>query len=115
MGFSIKRIYGLTEKEEEYRVLVDRIWPRGIRKDDLQLDEWCKHLGPSHDLRRAFAHDPAKWEMFRSAYFAELANQTEEKNRLRALARKHNIMLLFSARDELHNQAVVIKEWLEQD
>lgn len=98
-------------------VLVDRLWPRGIKKDVLDIDQWMKEIGPSHALRQWFGHDPSKWERFRSKYQAELNADTEKQQllaKLRRLANSHDLTVIFNARDPLHNQARVIQELLEQ-
>lgn len=111
---SIRRAYDEPAADDGYRVLVDRIWPRGRRKDELALDEWAKELAPSTALRKWFAHDPERWEEFRERYRDELATP-EARERLRALidaAGGRPITLVYSARDEQHNQAVVLREKL---
>ncbi len=110
----IKRIYEPVAAEDGYRVLVDRLWPRGISKDAAALDDWHRNIAPSHELRSWYGHDPKRWEEFRRRYKDELAAQTDALERLRERARKGAITLLFSAKDEVHNQAVVLKEVLEK-
>ncbi|SFA97452.1 Uncharacterized conserved protein YeaO, DUF488 family [Lentibacillus halodurans] len=117
MAVNIKRIYDQTEQKDGIRVLVDRVWPRGISKDDAQLDYWLKELGPSTDLRKWFGHDPDRYDVFKQKYKAELekGQQQEALQKLKDLTRKHNkqLTLLFSAKDEQHNQARVLKEILD--
>lgn len=111
---SIRRAYDEPSESDGYRVLVDRVWPRGQRKDALALDEWAKELAPSTALRKWFAHDPMRWEAFRERYRDELGTP-EARERLHALveaAGKRPITLVYSARDEQHNQAVVLREVL---
>ncbi len=98
------------------RVLVDRLWPRGIRKESLAPDLWLRDLGPSDNLRRWFGHRPERWDEFRRRYRVELAQEPRQRllDRLEALAREGPLSLLYSARDEQHNQAVVIREVLEE-
>jgi uncharacterized protein YeaO (DUF488 family) len=110
----IKRVYDERESTDGMRVLVERLWPRGIRKDDLPLDEWLKEVAPSDGLRRWFAHDPAKWEEFRRRYFTELDAKPEVWQSLRETARRGAVTLLYSARDTEHNNARALKEYLEQ-
>lgn len=98
----------------EIRVLVDRLWPRGVRKDSLKVDRWAKDLAPSTELRRWFGHEPQKWREFESRYRFELAERTAELKELAELARHGTLVLLYSARDEKRNQAVVLKEVLEE-
>ncbi|WP_298438815.1 DUF488 family protein [Geobacter sp.] len=109
----IKRIYDPPAPEDGTRVLVDRLWPRGIAKDEARIDEWLKEIAPSDELRKWFGHDPARWEEFRERYRRELEAKGEPLERLRALAGKGTVTLLFAARDEEHNNAVVLKEILD--
>jgi uncharacterized protein YeaO (DUF488 family) len=113
MPIHLYRPYGDQPCPTGYRVLVDRIWPRGIRKSDLPHDEWPKHLAPSTVLRKWFAHDSTKWAEFKRRYRAELETQNAETTRLRKIADKGDLVLIYSARDLAHNQAVVLKELLE--
>jgi uncharacterized protein YeaO (DUF488 family) len=109
---SIRRAYEDPGRNDGYRVLVDRIWPRGRRKEELALDEWAKDLAPSTALRKWFGHDPERWEGFRERYRNELATP-EARERLRALveaAGERPLTLVYSAKDEQHNQAVVLRE-----
>ena len=94
------------------RVLVDRLWPRGLRKSDAAIDRWLKELAPSTELRKWFGHDPARWEEFRRRYRAELSDKCALIDELRKLARDRPVTLLFAAHDEQHNQAVVLRELL---
>lgn len=111
----IRRIFDSTRPDRhEIRVLVDRLWPRGVRKDSLKVDRWAKDLAPSTQLRRWFGHDPEKWREFETRYRFELAEKTAELKQLAELARQGELVLLYSARDEKHNQAVVLKEVLEE-
>lgn len=107
----IKRIYEEPRSSDGVRILVDRLWPRGVTKARAELDEWRKELAPSTELRKWFAHDPEKWKEFRSRYKRELA---DKRNVLTELAHhKGTITLLYAARDERHNEAVVLKEIIE--
>src|SRR5258708_6064942 len=112
----VKRAYEPADKSDGYRVLIDRLWPRGIRKANLPLDEWAKDLAPSSELRKSFGHDPAKWKEFRARYQLELRSQaTREKfEALAKRARKTTVTLVYSARDEAHNDAVVLKSVLDR-
>ena len=108
----IKRIYQEADPSDGVRVLVDRVWPRGFTKERARVDHWMKALGPSAELRKWFAHDPARWDAFRERYFAELA-EAQEVEPLRRLVRGGVVTLVYSARDEEQNQAVVLREFLE--
>lgn len=113
MAYRTKRVYEQTSRMDGHRVLVDRVWPRGIKKEALQAHDWKKTLAPSAQLRKWFNHDPEKWQAFKQSYFEEL---DEHPNEIRELLDKgdgHNVTLLYSARDEKHNNAVALKEYLE--
>jgi uncharacterized protein YeaO (DUF488 family) len=112
MDIRIKRIYEAPAKEDGYRLLVDRLWPRGVKKADAHIDEWDKTIGPSTELRKWFNHEPPKYAEFKKRYAKELHAVPEELDRIRALARTQRVTLLFGAKDEEHNQAVVMKEVL---
>ncbi len=114
MSIELKRVYEDHGQTAGYRVLVDRLWPRGIAKADLPYDEWLRDLAPSTALRKQFGHDPARWDAFRSAYLAELKAQAATLARLRAIARKQHLVLLYGAKDEEHNQAVVLRDVLQK-
>ncbi len=94
--------------------LVERLWPRGVRKEDLKLDGWLRDVAPSDGLRRWFGHDPAKWTEFRRRYFAELNDNRAAWELLRDAARRGDVTLLYSAHDTEHNNAVALKEYLEK-
>ncbi|MGA0568725.1 DUF488 domain-containing protein [Rathayibacter sp. KR2-224] len=111
MPFAIKRAYEAPSPDDGYRVLVDRLWPRGLSKEQARLDEWNKDVAPSTDLRKWFGHDPAKFDEFRVRYLAELhGNPAVEALRDKGAAGK--VTLLYSAHDEQHNQAVVLLDAL---
>jgi len=112
MAVRLKRAYEPAERSDGYRVLIDRIWPRGVSKERAHLDEWARELAPSSELRRWFGHDPAKFEEFRRRYRDELAAQGEKLRELRGRARKGTLTLVYSARDVEHNDAVVLAEVL---
>ena len=109
----IKRVYELAEPKDGARILVDRLWPRGIGKKSLRLDSWYKDVAPSNELRKWFSHDPARWDEFRKRYFAELDSNPAAWDPLLQLARGGNVTLLYSAKDEEHNNAEVLKDYLE--
>lgn len=108
----VKRVYELHKKGDGHRVLVDRMWPRGIRKEELGDAIWMKSLAPSASLRKWFGHKPERWAEFRHRYWAELRQSREDVAKLRALMRKGAVTLLYSARDTEHNQAVALKQYL---
>ena|SRR2546429_9191306 len=113
---AIKRAYDSPNHADDPLILVDRLWPRGIRKQQLQVKQWMRELGPSSDLRRFFGHDPARWDEFRKRYLQEL-KRPETANLLAELvevAPKGRLTLVYGAKDEEHNQAVVLKELLEE-
>lgn len=110
---SIKRVYDAPAKADGIRVLVDRIWPRGLKKADAKIDIWLKEVAPSTKLRQWFAHDPEKWSDFRVRYLAELKGNTA-LTELKALSRKDKITLVYAARDGEHNNAVVLKDLLDR-
>jgi uncharacterized protein YeaO (DUF488 family) len=114
MRIEIKRAYDDPAREDGYRVLVDRLWPRGRSKEALALEAWAKELGPSTKLRQWFGHDPARWQGFQQCYREELA-APEQRELLRALlknAGKRDLTLVYGAKDEEHNQAVVLRDVL---
>ncbi len=108
----VKRVYEPASPEDGKRILVERLWPRGISKESLVLDEWLREVAPSTGLRKWFAHDPARYDEFRRRYLRELEGKPEIIDRLRAEAREGTITLLFSARDARHNNALVLQELL---
>ena len=109
----VKRVYDPVEPDDGRRFLVDRLWPRGVKKEALRMDGWLREVAPSDRLRRWFGHDPKKWEEFRRRYFAELEAHPEAWQPLREAARAGNVTLLFSARDTSYNNAVALREFLE--
>jgi uncharacterized protein YeaO (DUF488 family) len=108
----LKRAYERPAADDGVRILVDRLWPRGVKKADAAIDQWVKDIAPSTALRKWFGHDPARWQEFRRRYAAELRQYREQLAGLRALAKQGPITLVFSARDELHNDAVVLRDIL---
>lgn len=108
----LQRAYVPPQPEDGSRVLIDRLWPRGVKKEALALSDWCKDLAPSTELRKWFNHDPAKWEEFRQRYRAELAAQGPALDALRAQAQQGVLTLVYAAHDEAHNNAVVVRELL---
>jgi uncharacterized protein YeaO (DUF488 family) len=114
--FKVKRVYAPPEAGDGYRVLVDRLWPRGIAKDKAGIDLWLKDISPSDDLRRRFHGEPSKWREFVAAYGRELAAEPARVAvaTLRERAGREQVTLLYAARDEEHNNAVALKAWLEK-
>jgi uncharacterized protein YeaO (DUF488 family) len=110
----IERVYGGGEKGKGKRYLVDRLWPRGIKKEALHMDGWLKETAPSSELRKWFGHDPAKWDEFLRRYHAELDAHPEVLDELRTAMKKGDVTLLYGAKDEQHNQAVALKSYLER-
>lgn len=113
MNIAIKRVYEPPAPTDGYRVLIDRLWPRGLKKDAVPLDLWAKELAPSTALRQWFGHDPALWDGFRHRYAGELDQLTAHWQPLAERAARHKLTLLYGARDEEHNNAVVMKAYLE--
>jgi uncharacterized protein YeaO (DUF488 family) len=109
----IKRAYDEPDREDGYRILVDRLWPRGISKEQLKADLWLREVAPSNELRKWFNHDPAKWEEFKKRYRQELA-ANPAFDQLKEIIKKEQIVtVLFGAADTQHNQAIALKEFLE--
>ena len=115
MNASIKRIYEPSGGDDGFRVLVDRLWPRGVSKERARVDLWLKEVAPSGELRKWFDHDPAKWDEFKKRYREELKHNPEPLRELRETARRQGrITLLYGAKDETHNQAVALLEILKK-
>jgi len=110
----IKRVYESAENDDGTRILVDRLWPRGVNKGAARIDGWLKEIAPSNELRKWFAHDIKKWERFKTRYSRELEQKRHLIDELRSLSKRGTVTLVYSAKDELHNQAVVLKEILEK-
>jgi uncharacterized protein YeaO (DUF488 family) len=110
----MKRVYDAPDPADGVRVLVDRLWPRGLSKEKAQVDHWLKEIAPSNELRQWFGHDPEKWPEFRKRYLQELELQRPLLEELAQMAAKGTVTLLYAAHDEEHNNAVVLKERLEK-
>ena len=110
----IRRAYDEPTNNDGYRVLVDRVWPRGVSKEDAQLDEWCKQIAPSTELRKWFGHAPERWDGFRSRYRAELGDRDDLVEALVERTRRQRVTLVFGAKDTEHNQAVVLAELIDE-
>jgi uncharacterized protein YeaO (DUF488 family) len=109
---SLARVYDEAHVGDQPRFLVERLWPRGVRRDALRLSDWLPDVGPSRELRKWFGHEPEKWDDFRRRYFAELDRHPEAWQALRDAAAVGDITLLYSSRDEEHNNAVALREYL---
>lgn len=107
-----KRVYEEASSRDGFRVLVDRVWPRGMTKEHAHADLWLKEAAPSTELRKWFSHDPAKWKEFKSRYFSELDEHPDAVKALLDKAENKQLTLLFSAQDTEHNQAVALREYL---
>ena len=109
----VNRAYEEPSGNDGYRVLVDRMWPRGVTRQRLQLDAWMKELAPTGTLRTWFAHDPGKWRQFKRRYFGELDSRHEEVDRLLEMLATGRVTLVYSARNDKYNNAIALKEYLE--
>lgn len=112
LQIAVKRVYEPASAEDGTRLLADRLWPRGVTKAVAKIDEWLKAIAPSPELRKWFAHDPAKWDEFQRRYRAELDAHGEALARLRKLARQGRVTLVYAARDDRHNSATVLRDVL---
>jgi len=112
MHIKIKRVYLQPDEEDGRRILVDRLWPRGLTKEKAHVDLWLKEVAPSTELRKWFGHDPGKWEEFQTRYRAELRQNTEQVSLLKQETEKGVVTLLYGAKDEEHNEAVVLQKLL---
>ena len=112
LDIRLKRAYQPPSPGDGVRVLVDRLWPRGVRKSDAAIDRWAKEIAPSTELRRWFGHDAARWDEFQRRYREELSGEAGLLNELRDIAKKGALTLVYSAHDEAHNQAVVLRDML---
>ncbi len=107
-----RRVYKPPE-DDSYRILVDRLWPRGLSKEKAQIDLWLKDIGPSNELRKWFGHDPQKWDEFKNRFFQELDQKRELVDQIVEKAKEQDVVLLFGAKDEEHNNAVALKEYID--
>lgn len=112
MSVAVKRVYEPAAKSDGFRVLVDRLWPRGVSKKEAHIDLWLRDIGPSTTLRKWFNHDPARWDEFRRRYHAELKQKTALMAMITEQAKTRPVTLLYSAKDEQHNQAVALRSFL---
>lgn len=110
----IKRVYAAAEPGDGIRILVDRLWPRGLHKSDVKMDFWLKDVAPSTELRQWFGHDPAHWEVFQARYWQELSQPNAEFGQIIELMKNNTLTLLYAAHDTEHNHAQVLMEYLKQ-
>ena len=113
MALKLKRAYDRASRADGTRILVERLWPRGVSKESLHVDAWLKDAGPSTELRKWFGHDPAKWRTFQQRYFRELDSRPEAWQAILDAARNGPVTLVYSSRDEQHNNAVALKAYIE--
>ena len=114
MPVKIKRIYEPYSKDDGYRILIDRLWPRGIKKEGAHIDKWLKEIAPSTELRKEFNHMVDKWDKFKIAYHTELKNSTFVKELLDDIKEHGTVTLLFAAKDEHHNHALVLQQYIKE-
>ncbi len=112
MKIKTKRVYEKSENEDGYRILVDRLWPRGLTKEKANVDLWLKEIAPSTELRKWFGHEPAKWNDFKKKYVAELKENIEPVSVLKEKMKKRTVTLLYGAKDEEHNEALVLLNYI---
>ena len=112
MTIKIKRVYEQPDKDDGVRILVDRLWPRGLTKEKAAVDLWLKEIAPSTELRKWFGHDPEKWTSFRRRYETELRHNGDLLKLLKQKAREGTVTLVYGARDQKHNEALVLKQFL---
>jgi len=110
----LKRVYETPRKDDGARILVDRLWPRGLTKEKAKVDLWLKEIAPSTELRKWFGHDPKKWRSFRERYQTELKHHPDQLKLLKSKAKEGTVTLIYGARDQEHNEALVLKEFLER-
>ncbi|HUI66916.1 MAG TPA: DUF488 domain-containing protein [Nitrospirota bacterium] len=109
----IKRVYDRSSQDDGKRILIDRLWPRGLKKEDAQIDEWLKEIAPSNELRKWFNHDPNKWSEFKKKFFTELLGKRDMVEGIINTARKGTVTLLFGSKEERFNNAVALKEYID--
>lgn len=114
MKINLKRVYEPASKHDGIRILVERLWPRGIKKENLKMNLWLKEVAPSAELRKWFSHDPDKWIHFQKRYFEELNENTEALEPIVSALKKGTVTLLYSSKDTEHNNAVCLKNYLEK-
>lgn len=109
----IKRVYDRSSQDDGKRILIDRLWPRGLKKEDARIDEWLKEIAPSNELRKWFNHDPNKWSEFKKKFFTELLGKRDMVKGIINTARKGTVTLLFGSKEERFNNAVALKEYID--
>jgi len=114
MPVSLKRVYEKPSPSDGKRVLVERLWPRGLKKEDAKVDEWLREIAPSAELREWFGHDPEKWSEFKQRYWKELEKKQEIVAKLAKEVREKRVTFVFAAKDEEHNNAVALRECIER-
>ena len=112
MNIKLKRVYEKPDEKDGFRILVDRLWPRGLTKEKAAVDLWLKNIAPTTELRKWFNHDPEKWKEFQKKYFKELKENKEDVSVLKDHLKKETVTLLYGAKDEVHNEALVLKNYL---
>lgn len=115
MKIKIKRVYEHPEKDDGFRILVDRLWPRGLTKEKAKVDLWLKEIAPSTELRKWFGHDPEKWTEFKKRYLHELKENKEPVSVLKEQMQKSDVTLIYGAKDEVHNEALVLLNELKKN
>lgn len=111
----VRRVYGEKQRRGGYRILVDRVWPRGLKKEEVKPDLWLRDIAPSKELRQWFGHDPAKWEEFKKRYFKELHGKKQDVDIIADRERQGKVILLYGARETRYNNAVALKEYMESE
>jgi uncharacterized protein YeaO (DUF488 family) len=109
----IKRVYDKIDESDALRILIDRLWPRGLSKEKVKIDLWLKDIAPNNDLRKWYAHDPKKWDEFKKKYFKELNSQKDPVDLIIQKSKRGNVTLLYSAKDKKFNNAAALKEYIE--
>lgn len=115
MNIAIKRVYEPAAESDGFRILVDRIWPRGLTKDETHIDLWLKNLAPSTALRKWFGHEPSKWQEFHAKYLSEIENNPDEIALVREHMKQGLVTLVYSAKNTQYNNAVALKEYFQKD
>jgi uncharacterized protein YeaO (DUF488 family) len=113
MPISLKRVYEKPGLKDGRRILVERLWPRGLKKDEAKIDEWLREVAPSTELRKWFGHDPAKWDEFKERYWKELDKKKDIISKLAKERLENKVTFVFAAKDQQHNNAVALKEYIE--